>query len=134
MVRSFHHLFPSIRFADRRNTQGTRYVETSGLYRRALRDRAVYRSEQDICAGGLYRNDRREGRDMPFMYILECGDGSYYTGSTVDLERRLKEHQNGIGANYTIKKQPVKLVYFEEYSRVDAHQNVRYFQVAVHQL
>jgi putative endonuclease len=55
----------------------------------------------------------------PVMYILECGDGSFYTGSTIDLERRLQEHQSGQGANYTIKKQPVRLVYFEEYARID---------------
>ncbi len=56
---------------------------------------------------------------MPHMYILECVDGSYYTGSTWDLERRLGEHQSGLGANYTAKRLPVKLVYCEEYDRVD---------------
>jgi putative endonuclease len=54
-----------------------------------------------------------------YMYILECSDGSYYTGSTTDLERRLAQHQNGEGANHTKKRLPVKLVYFEEYSRID---------------
>jgi len=53
------------------------------------------------------------------MYILECSDGSYYTGSTNDLERRLVQHQNGEGANFTKKRLPVKLLYFEEYSRID---------------
>ncbi len=53
------------------------------------------------------------------MYILECADGTYYTGSTKDLEKRLWEHQNFQGANYTRKKHPVKLVYYEEYSRID---------------
>ncbi len=48
-----------------------------------------------------------------FMYILECSDKSYYTGSTVDLERRLEEHQSGNGANHTKKYLPVKLIYFE---------------------
>ncbi len=52
------------------------------------------------------------------MYILECADGSYYTGSTKDLERRLWEHQNMVGANYTKKRLPVKLVYYEEYSKI----------------
>jgi putative endonuclease len=56
---------------------------------------------------------------MPYMYILECADGSYYTGSTKDLERRLWEHQNGLGANHTAKRLPVKLVYCEEYDRID---------------
>jgi putative endonuclease len=54
-----------------------------------------------------------------FMYILECSDGSYYTGSTVDLERRINEHQNGKGANHTKKRLPIKLVYFEEFERID---------------
>lgn len=56
---------------------------------------------------------------MPYMYILECADGTYYTGSTVNLERRLWEHENGIGANYTRKKKPVRLVYFAEFARID---------------
>lgn len=53
------------------------------------------------------------------MYILECSDGSYYTGSTIDLTRRINQHQNGEGANHTKKFLPVKLVYFEEYNRID---------------
>ncbi len=53
------------------------------------------------------------------MYILKCSDGSYYTGSTTDLERRINQHQNGEGANYTKKRLPVELVYYEEYSRID---------------
>lgn len=54
-----------------------------------------------------------------FMYILECSDGSYYTGSTIDLERRLNEHNDGFGANHTKKRLPVKLMYYEEYDRID---------------
>lgn len=54
-----------------------------------------------------------------YMYILKCSDGSYYTGSTVDLETRLGQHQSGEGANFTNKRLPVELVYFEEYSRID---------------
>ena len=54
-----------------------------------------------------------------YMYILECSDGSYYTGSTTDIEKRLAEHQAGEGANYTRTRLPVKLVYWEEYDRVD---------------
>jgi len=52
------------------------------------------------------------------MYILLCADGSYYTGSTNNLERRLAQHQAGEGANHTKKRLPVKLVYYEEYARV----------------
>ena len=57
---------------------------------------------------------------MPgYVYILECSDGSYYTGSTIDLEKRIEEHQDGKGANHTKKRLPVKLVYVEEYKRID---------------
>ena len=54
------------------------------------------------------------------MYILECADGTYYTGSTKDLEKRLIEHQEGKGANHTRNRLPVKLVYVEEYQRIDS--------------
>lgn len=52
------------------------------------------------------------------MYILECADGSYYTGSTIDLKRRLRQHQNFEGSFFTAKKWPVKLVYFEYYHSI----------------
>jgi putative endonuclease len=48
---------------------------------------------------------------MPYMYILECVDGSFYTGSTRDLPRRLWQHENGMGARHTSKRLPVRLVY-----------------------
>jgi len=54
-----------------------------------------------------------------WMYILKCSDGSYYTGSTKDLARRLEQHQVGEGANHTKKRLPVKLVYYEEYQHVE---------------
>lgn len=50
-----------------------------------------------------------------FTYILLCGNGSYYTGSTIDLEARVKQHKDGEGANHTRKYPPVELVYYEEY-------------------
>lgn len=54
-----------------------------------------------------------------YMYILECSDGTYYTGSTTNLELRLQQHQAGEGANHTKNRLPVKLLYFEEYDRID---------------
>ena len=54
-----------------------------------------------------------------WMYILKCGNNKFYTGSTNDLERRINEHQSGISAIYTKKHQPVELVYFEEFDRID---------------
>ncbi|RKE95117.1 GIY-YIG nuclease family protein [Ichthyenterobacterium magnum] len=54
-----------------------------------------------------------------FMYILECSNGSYYTGSTINLKERLLQHLSGEGAKHTKKYLPIKLVYHEEYSRID---------------
>jgi putative endonuclease len=54
-----------------------------------------------------------------YVYILKCGNGQYYTGSTKNLELRVHQHSNGQGANFTRKHQPVKLVYAEEFDRVD---------------
>lgn len=54
-----------------------------------------------------------------YTYILLCSDGSYYTGSTKNLDLRLEQHQNGAGANHTKKRLPVKMIYYEEYNRID---------------
>ena len=52
---------------------------------------------------------------MPFYcYILECADGTFYTGWTTDPPRREKQHNAGKGARYTSTRRPVKLVYTEE--------------------
>lgn len=56
---------------------------------------------------------------MAFVYILKCSDNSYYVGSTTDLTKRIEEHNNGVGANYTKKKLPVKLVYYEECQSIE---------------
>jgi putative endonuclease len=56
-----------------------------------------------------------------YCYILECADGTYYTGWTTDPDRRVKQHNKGIGAKYTSMRRPVKLVYLEQLSnRADA--------------
>jgi len=52
---------------------------------------------------------------MPFFcYILECSDGTFYTGWTTDPPRREKQHNAGTGARYTRVRRPVKMVYIEE--------------------
>jgi putative endonuclease len=56
---------------------------------------------------------------MAWVYILACSDGSYYTGSTVDLERRIWEHNEGIGANFTSKRRPVTLVFAEQSDSIE---------------
>ena len=52
------------------------------------------------------------------MYILECSDGSYYVGSTKDLELRLWQHNQGLGAKYTVRRRPVKLVDSAEFASI----------------
>ena len=52
------------------------------------------------------------------MYILLCSDGSYYTGSTTNIELRLQQHQEGVGSNFTSKRLPVKLQYYEFFAHV----------------
>lgn len=49
-----------------------------------------------------------------WLYILRCGDGSLYTGTTDDVERRLKAHREGKGAKYTRGRGPLEVVYREE--------------------
>lgn len=48
-----------------------------------------------------------------FLYIVECRDGSLYTGITNDIERRLKQHNEGTAARYTRSRRPVRLRYRE---------------------
>lgn len=50
-----------------------------------------------------------------YVYIIKCSDGSLYTGSTTDLERRMREHSSGKGSAYTRVRLPIELVFFEEY-------------------
>lgn len=55
---------------------------------------------------------RSEGRNS-YVYILRCGDGTYYTGWTNDPSRRMQTHNQGRGAKYTRGRLPVELVYQE---------------------
>ncbi len=50
---------------------------------------------------------------MFYCYILECADGTFYTGWTTDPVRRLRTHNRGAGARYTRTRRPVSLVYVE---------------------
>lgn len=55
------------------------------------------------------------------VYILECADGTYYTGYTNRLDQRVANHQKGKGAKYTRGRTPVKVVYTENYtSKIEA--------------
>jgi putative endonuclease len=50
-----------------------------------------------------------------FVYILQCKDGSLYTGITTDLARRLKEHKEGTGGHYTRARGARRMAYSEEH-------------------
>ena len=56
-----------------------------------------------------------------WVYILKCCDGSYYTGHTDNLEKRITEHQLGAAPGYTHQRRPVTLVFSEQFPRrIDA--------------
>ena len=56
-----------------------------------------------------------------YVYVLQCSDNSLYCGITTDVERRVSEHQSGVGAKYTRAKLPVKLlVFWTEENRSEA--------------
>jgi putative endonuclease len=64
---------------------------------------------------GMQKKRRKKGEPW-FLYIVECSDGSFYTGVTKDVERRLSEHNKGIASKYTRLRLPVELRYTEEYA------------------
>lgn len=57
--------------------------------------------------------DAPSSGDHHYVYVLECSDGSLYTGYTTDVERRVEEHNDGTAAKYTRGRRPVKLVHVE---------------------
>ncbi len=55
-----------------------------------------------------------------YVYILECADGKYYTGTTrTSLEQRITEHNAGKYGGWTLHRRPVKLVFYEEFPRIE---------------
>jgi putative endonuclease len=61
----------------------------------------------------MARKFKRSGKF--YVYIVECSDGTYYTGSTNDLRKRLELHNAGKGAKYTRGRRPVKLIWSKKY-------------------
>lgn len=53
-----------------------------------------------------------------FFYVLQCNDNTFYAGYTTDVDRRLKEHNDGIGAKYTrlAKRRPLLLLHYESFA------------------
>lgn len=58
--------------------------------------------------------------DGHYVYVVECSDGTYYTGYTTDVARRVEEHNDGTGAKYTRGRRPVELVHVESYDTQSA--------------
>lgn len=56
------------------------------------------------------------------VYVVECSDGTYYTGYTTDVQRRVEEHNDGNGAKYTQGRMPVEVVYVETFDSRSAAQ------------
>ena len=54
---------------------------------------------------------------MWFVYIIQCIDGSLYTGATNNLEKRFKAHKSGKGAKYTRSHKPKRIVFFKKYGK-----------------
>lgn len=74
---------------------------------------------EDVLAFGivLHKFFTEEETDMNYTYIVQCADGTLYTGWTNCLVRRMKAHNEGkAGAKYTRAKRPVKLVYYEGFA------------------
>ena len=61
-----------------------------------------------------------------WVYVLECSDGSFYTGYTTDVERRVDEHAAGEGAKYTRGRTPVELVHSERFDTKSAAMSREY--------
>ena len=79
--------------------------------------------EREKLLGKYYNSKKVLMNKKNFVYILESCDGTYYTGWTVNLEERLKVHNEGRGnkaSKYTRSRRPVRLVYFEEYQSKSA--------------
>ena len=63
---------------------------------------------------------------MHYVYVIECADGSLYTGYTTDVARRVAEHDAGDGAKYTRGRTPVELVHVESFASRSAAMSREY--------
>ena len=62
-----------------------------------------------------------------YLYVLQCSDGTYYTGVTTDIDRRVNEHNtSNRGAKYTKSRRPTRVVYFLEYDDRSSAQKAEY--------
>jgi putative endonuclease len=69
-----------------------------------------------VYCESCYLKEIAKSKNMYYLYILKCADKTLYTGITVDLKRRIKEHNHSkLGAKYTRARRPVKLVYSKKF-------------------
>ena len=61
-----------------------------------------------------------EKTNKAYMYVVECADGTLYTGYTTNVEKRIKTHNSGKGAKYTRSRLPVKLIYQKSFDSKEA--------------
>jgi putative endonuclease len=66
-----------------------------------------------MLEGMQRKSKRKKNKETWYLYILGCNDGSFYTGITKDIERRLNEHNRGRASRYTRARLPVRLLYQE---------------------
>lgn len=59
------------------------------------------------------RKTEEKGEESWFLYVLECRDGTFYTGITKDIEERVRKHNSGAGARYTRGRRPVRVIHRE---------------------
>ena len=64
--------------------------------------------------------------EQHYVYVVECADGSFYTGYTTDVDRRVAEHDAGEGAKYTRGRTPVRLVHAESFDSKSAAMSREY--------
>ncbi|WP_436907336.1 GIY-YIG nuclease family protein [Halosimplex marinum] len=70
--------------------------------------------------------DPRTADPDHFVYVLRCADDTFYTGYTTDVERRVREHDDGAGAKYTRGRTPVELVHVEGFDSQSAAMSREY--------
>ncbi len=90
-------------------------ISTIANYYKAVNISNTYNSDTfEVCNYNKIQKKERVNHDIFFVYILKCIDGSYYTGYTSDINKRLHQHKSGYGCTYTKTRTPVELVYSEE--------------------
>lgn len=106
--------------------------KTTGIYNAKS---AFHNTENCHCDRGvLSYNGIQEKREkiMNYTYIVECKDGTLYTGWTNNLEKRIADHNSGKGAKYTRARKPVTLVYYETFEAKEEAMKREYALSLIH--